>query len=693
MAQIADLEIRLERTSKKAKTYEVNLRFDSPDRDVVADRLTAKGLRVDFDELRKHTLNSAAYGRCLGESFFALRGVREFFRKADAVKGPLRVRLDIARTAPELDGLRWEALADPTASESGAPLFMSNRIYFSRIVDSLDWRLPMRREKTDSRALVVVANPSDIDQWGVDGVPLPAIDVDAEVGLAKRGLAGVAVTVLTDKHRATLDLMANELAKGHDILYLVCHGALNDGQPTLFLEKDDGSTDPLEGSVLVEKLKGLEPPPRLVVLVACQTAGSGEGEALGALGPALGEAGIAAVLAMHGQVKMKTIEEFMPIFFRELQEHGELDQAVTVARGDIQERADHWAPVLYMRLKSGSLWDIPGFSGDGSRQVYEKWRGLVTSICSGQCTAVLGRGMADSLVGTRRKIAAELAEAYSFPLAEHKREELPQVAQFVMQEIGMPTLVTELRGMFRAELLARLGDDVSPALVKSSAQAVDPLVLELGRRRWEEDAAAPHRVMAELPLKLYVTTAFDGLIAEALRFVGKCPREELFRWKESPEWGPSIYENDPGWEPTVDEPLVYYLAGRLDRPDTLVLTEDQYFDYLIGVTRQLPQEGAMPGVVKTAFVSSTLLFLGFDMDGWDFRALFRALLNQEGKLHGSGYVHAGVQIDPEADRIRSIDRARSYLEKYFDLTDRISIYWGSVEDFARELRLQPRLHS
>jgi hypothetical protein len=33
------------------------------------------------------------------------------------------------------------------------------------------------------------------------------------------------------------------------------------------------------------------------------------------------------------------------------------------------------------------------------------------------------------------------------------------------------------------------------------------------------------------------------------------------------------------------------------------------------------------------------------------------------------------------------------LEKYFDLNDRISIYWGSVEDFARDLRLQPRLRS
>jgi hypothetical protein len=692
MAQIPDLEIRLERATPKAKTYLVGLRFSSPDRDVVGQRLAAKGLRIDFDALGDRALDSDDYGRCLGESFFAVPGVREFFTKAEEIDGPLRVRLDIARNAPELDGLRWEALADPAAPKSRGRLFMNERIRFSRIVDSPDWRRPVRRDKTGTRALVVVANPSDIGQWAANGVPLAPVDVAAEVTLAKRGLAGVEATVLGDEKRATLDLVADELAEGHDILYLVCHGALVNCQPKLYLEDDDGRTDAVDGSALVAKLNGLDPPPRLVVLVSCQTAGDGEGDALGALGPALGEAGIAAVLAMHGNVKMATIADFMPVFFRELQQHGQIDRAVAIARGEIAEQADHWAPVLYMRLKSGSLWDIPGFSGNGGGKSYDKWRGLVTSIRAGQCTAVLGRGMADSLVGTRRETAARLAKAYNFPLAEHEREDLPQVAQFVMQEHGLPTLVAELRDMFGAELLSRLSDEAPADLTQSAVESLDLLVMELGQRRWESDPAEPHRVMAELPLKLYVTTAFDGLIAEALRFAGKTPREELFRWNDSADWGPSIYDSDPGWEPTVQEPLVYYLAGRLDRPDTLVITEDDYFDYLIGVTRKLPDPRAIPGVVKAAFVNSTLLFLGFDMDGWDFRALFRALMNQGGKSHRCGYVHAGVQIDPEEDRIVSIDRARKYLENYFN-NDRISIYWGNVEDFARDLRLQPRLRS
>src|SRR3712207_7381915 len=47
---------------------------------------------------------------------------------------------------------------------------------------------------------------------------------------------------------------------------------------------------------------------------------------LGALGPRLGEAGIPAVLAMHGDVTMETAEAFMPVFFRELQRDGQIDR-------------------------------------------------------------------------------------------------------------------------------------------------------------------------------------------------------------------------------------------------------------------------------------------------------------------------------------------------------------------------------
>jgi hypothetical protein len=43
-----------------------------------------------------------------------------------------------------------------------------------------------------------------------------------------------------------------------------------------------------------------------------------------------------------------------------------------------------------------------------------------------------------------------------------------------------------------------------------------------------------------------------------------------------------------------------------------------------------------------------------------------------------------AQIDPEEGQIRDPERARRYLEEYFG-SDRVTIFWGSVDDFAARL--------
>jgi hypothetical protein len=127
---------------------------------------------------------------------------------------------------------------------------------------------------------------------------------------------------------------------------------------------------------------------------------------------------------------------------------------------------------------------------------------------------------------------------------------------------------------------------------------------------------------------------------------------------------------------------VYHLFGRLHEPDSLILTEDDYFDYLIGVTSG---KDLIPGVVRRALADTALLFLGFQMDDWNFRVLFRSIMSQEGRGRRRGYAHVAAQIDPEEGRILEPERARRYLERYFQDAD-ISIYWGSAEDFMQELQ-------
>lgn len=186
-----------------------------------------------------------------------------------------------------------------------------------------------------------------------------------------------------------------------------------------------------------------------------------------------------------------------------------------------------------------------------------------------------------------------------------------------------------------------------------------------------------------MPLPIYITTIPSNLLADALAAAGKKPVVELCPWNDDVEQMPSIWDDggEPDYRPTPERPLVYHLYGRLSEPESVVLTEDDYFDYLIGVTSR---NELIPGVVRRALADSALLFLGFGLDDWDFRVVYRSLMSQEGRNRRSKYAHIAAQIDPESGRFTEAEGARQYLEEYFGDAD-ISIFWGSVADFGQEL--------
>ena len=94
---------------------------------------------------------------------------------------PLRLRLLIGPSAPELHSLRWETLRD---TQDDSPLFTGENLVFSRYLSSLDWRPIRLRPKGDLQALVVIANPSNLSDFN-----LAPIDIDGELQRAQQGLA------------------------------------------------------------------------------------------------------------------------------------------------------------------------------------------------------------------------------------------------------------------------------------------------------------------------------------------------------------------------------------------------------------------------------------------------------------------------------------------------------------------------
>jgi hypothetical protein len=188
MTVYADLEVGLRR--RDADSYIVELRFTQPDND--ADIRQVGVPQFDWDGLRALTLDHAAYGECLGQSLFADPAVRTVFAQARSAAQArdidLRLRLFIDPSAPELHILRWETLRDP---QDGASFLTGEHILFSRYLSSVDWRPVRLRPQSDQRALVVIANPTDLATYQPGGRPLAALDVAGELARANAGLGHI----------------------------------------------------------------------------------------------------------------------------------------------------------------------------------------------------------------------------------------------------------------------------------------------------------------------------------------------------------------------------------------------------------------------------------------------------------------------------------------------------------------------
>ena len=589
MSLYSDLELGLYRY--EAGSYAVELRFSLPGSD--ADTRLGQGnqIQISLDPTALNQLLPEEYGPALTNALFSDADLKGAFIQAitgsQAQNAALRFRLLIGPSAPELHSIRWEMLLNP---QDNSPLTTNQNIVFSRYMASLDWRPVRLQSKGTLTALAAVANPSDLAT-----MKLASIDTDAELALARNGLPDI--TLNTSK--GSLDALISSLnAQPVDVLYLVCHGYMANGQPFLCLEDETGKLAKVPGSKLVTSLNELQQQPRLVVLVSCQSAGSGTGDALTSIAPRLAEIGIPAVLAMQANISMATAQKFLPAFFSSLNQDGQIDRAMSAARGAVRDASDFWVPVLFMRLKSGRLWYTPGF-GD-VRKGATKLPAVISNIKRARCTPLIGKGLVEPLIGSMREVAARWAEQYRYPMSPNERESLPQVAQYltVHQDARFPfdeledTLITHIRNRFATTL---------PDNLRQGNAKLNDLLDALGTINRQKDPLDPHKALADLPLSIYVTANQDNLLESALKAAGRDPRSFLCPWNEFIEKkNLSEYTEDP----TPDKPMVFHLFGSWDNPDSIVLTEDNYFDFLIGVTSN---KDIIPEQVLLALSNSSLL--------------------------------------------------------------------------------------
>jgi hypothetical protein len=309
---------------------------------------------------------------------------------------------------------------------------------------------------------------------------------------------------------------------------------------------------------------------------------------------------------------------------------------------------------------------------------------IIDRIKDGRVVPIISSAfMNDAAFGSHQELVRGWAKYIHYPLI-NENHDLAKIAQYesVSQMGGSQVrdedLVREKYLEFLSRALtsmARRDPNVSAdTRAEVEEQAPELTVSGLARRlncpSLNSSQDNPLLLLADLPLPIYLTTGYHDFIELALRTAGKEPHTEMYRWHEGLRHIPSIFEREREYEPTPQQPLVYYLHGFDRYPESLVLTEDDYLDFLSNVS------GAILPRVMEALTQSSLIMLGYSLAAWDFRVLFRGLIKPRPKKLTS----VAIQLEENA-------LEKEYLQKYLRQVS-FEVEWidaGDPHRFIREL--------
>lgn len=267
------------------------------------------------------------------------------------------------------------------------------------------------------------------------------------------------------------------------------------------------------------------------------------------------------------------------------------------------------------------------------------WKHLLDQIRSGTCVPFIGPELSTAVFGSKSDIAQAWSAELGYPFED--RSDLARVSQYLAVQNG-------------------------------SMYPVNKLIASYGNRQPDfHERFEPHRVLAEMPLPLYITTNYDSSMKQALKqlVMSRDPKQEYCCWRPSQRANFARSDDDP----TPAQPLVFHLFGHIGRRDSLVLTEHDYLQFLINVSQR---QQVIPEFVQGAIAEGSLLFIGYRFDDWDFRVLIHTIANFFGEL---GNVHFSV-VTPAYE-----EQAAIYLRLYFGNLP-LRIYRGTAQAFVQSLK-------
>ena len=285
------------------------------------------------------------------------------------------------------------------------------------------------------------------------------------------------------------------------------------------------------------------------------------------------------------------------------------------------------------------------------------------------------------------------AKEIGYPLADIHN--LARVAQYFLVEQKDNLRAREKYLQFLKGILLDIAesDEGAGGLVQNFRNQIDvkrfsDIVQELEYPRFPSGSKDPLRLLAEMPLPLYMTTSPYDFLERELTAVGKEPLTQVCFWSGSRASARPEHRHNPDYKADADHPIVYHLFGLEEYPQTMVLSEDDFMNFLVAMAQDNDtQNPILPLELRGKLAEQMLLLLGYQLRDWDFRVLFRFLAK-----------YRTVEPPPPRGIVIQLKKARTptgeteerkkksleYLSNYFD-RKQFDVEWSEAENFVRQL--------
>ncbi|USJ27559.1 SIR2 family NAD-dependent protein deacylase [Ensifer adhaerens] len=278
-----------------------------------------------------------------------------------------------------------------------------------------------------------------------------------------------------------------------------------------------------------------------------------------------------------------------------------------------------------------------------------EWDSLLRNLEHGDFVPFLGAGASAPALPLGGELAADLAKWGGYPFTDTTN--LQRVCQYLSIDDGGFAIKNEV-------------------IDRIHKRAEDRVAAQQGNDT--------HALLADLPIKYFLTTNYDDLIYDAFVKSQKKPRFAFPKWNDALEalGYETPLEKDGKYYPSIDEPFIYHFHGRHDEWRSIVLNEDDYVEFLAN----LVSKKIIPDVVLKAIGYSSLVLIGYSLEDVTLRTII-AIKQTLVRFRGRG---ATVLVAPSNVAQGKEREARDYLKKRMGGMN-LSVYWGDANSFVREL--------